>query len=160
MDVETMMKINALSRELQKHGIAINSVDAVRQARVVVEETPVTTGGQECVLMQEVPEQTKPSPLQERRFELLFEMNNRKYDQELNALKTALSSMSTQLEQMRLELKTMNERQLQMPVQKKIDKQEMLKTEVKEAHPRQGNFTSNDVAIEKVFYFGTGGSKI
>ncbi|GEM_PF-1644136 len=189
MDVETMMKLNALSKELQKHGIAITSTDAVNQARVIVEESPLSEGSQqwldpckrvcsgsqqllelpnaehsegaqECVFMETMQEQSKPSALQERRFELLLEMNNHKYDQELSALKLVLSAMSTQLEQMRLELKTLNERQLQSGTPKKLDKQEMLKTEVKEPHPRQGNYKPGDIDMQKMFYYGTGGPRI
>jgi len=163
MDIDKLIKINNLSKELQRHGIAASALEAVQQACVVVEESPE----QEAVLVMEQKEPVQESskvvlsPLQERRFELILEANNRRHDQEIAALRATIASMSTQLEQLRLEMKTVNERQLQAGMPKKVDKQEMLKTEVKENHPRQGAFKPGDetVSIEKIFYFGTGRAK-
>ncbi len=161
MDIDKLVRINSLSRDLQRHGIAINSLDAVHQACIAVEEAPLQTMQEMheqngTVIIMEEQTQKPISPLQERRFELLLEMNNRKYDQELQTLKLTIASMSTQLEQMRLELKNMSEKPL---LAKRPEKQEMLPAQAKENHPRQGAFTPSDVPIDKIFYFGNGGNK-
>ena len=80
----------------------------------------------------------------------MLEMNSKKNSQELDLLRSAVGRLAHELESLKGELKRLLE---EAPPRQK-EKQQPLKTETKEAHPRQGNFTPDDVSIEKMFYFG------
>jgi len=145
MDVFKLQKINALASDLKKHNFASSSEDAYQQAeQVYVESEPSVVAEVQPVVVQKV------DSLAERRFELLLEQNNKKYEQEVHLLRSALSSLAQELEAVKSELRRLHE---QAPPKPK-EKQEPLKTEAKEDHPRQGKFTSTDVDIQKMFYFG------
>ncbi len=144
MDVFKLQQMNNLAAELRKHNFANSSDDAMHQAEQVYME-------KEPQVVSEVPQVSvqKADPLAERRFELILEQNNRKYEQELGLLRSAVNSLAQQLEMVKAELHKVHE----SPRPKEV--QAPLKTEVKEDHPRQGKFTSNDVDIQKMFYFGS-----
>jgi membrane-bound lytic murein transglycosylase MltF len=145
MDVFKLQKINALASDLKKHNFAVSSEDAYQQAEQVFaeQEAPVVAEVQHVVVQ-------KVDSLAERRFELILEQNNKKYVQEIHLLRSALGSLAQELESVKSEIRRLHE---QAPSKPK-EKQEPLKTEVKEDHPRQGKFTSADVDIQKMFYFG------
>ncbi|VVB80946.1 Uncharacterised protein [uncultured archaeon] len=144
MDVFKLQKINSLAKELRSHNFADSSDSAFQQAeqvfepsvqQVVVEEKPVIA--------------PRIDVLSERKFEMLLEQNNKRYEQEIGLLRSALGTLANEIECLKSELKKMSE---QNPKPK--EHQEPLKTEVKPEHPRQGKFTSSDVDIQKMFYFG------
>jgi hypothetical protein len=66
-------------------------------------------------------------------------------------LKSALNTLAHELESVKSELRKLGESVPPKPKEKQVE----LKTEAKEVHPRQGNFTPSDVDIQKMFYFGT-----
>lgn len=144
MDVFKLQRINNLASDLRKHNFAGSSEDAFQQAEQVFEESPVKE------VVEESPVAQRSDRLAERRFELLLEQNNQKHAQELQVLRSALNSMAQELESLKSELRKLSE---QNPKPK--ERQEPLKTEVKEEHPRQGKFGPADVDIQKMFYFGT-----
>ena len=143
MDVEKLQKINALANELKKHNFAAGNDEAFKQAESVYD-----------------PKQQEKKPMQttkiedslsEKRFEIMLQMNNKRYDNEISMLKSALRQLAEEFTQMKQKI---HERPAQRqeppkPVQKE------LKTEPKQDHPKQGKFTSDDVDIQKMFYFGT-----
>ena len=98
-----------------------------------------------------VVEPQQSDSLATKKVELILEMNNKKYEQELSALRNAVTMLANELEILKSELRKSAE---QMPVKVK-DKQVELKTEPKADHPRQGKFQPSDVDIQKMFYFGT-----
>jgi hypothetical protein len=145
MDVFKLQRMNSLAAELKKHNFAQSSEDAFQQAeQVYVEKEQSEVSDSPQVIVQ------KPDVLAEKRFELMLEQNNRKYEQELGLLRSALNSLAQQLEMVRAELHKVHE---QAPPKPK-EVQAPLKTEAKEDHPRQGKFSSADVDIQKMFYFG------
>ena len=144
MDVDKLQKINLLANELKKHNFAFSSDDAFKQAEQVYEE-----GAQQIVVEEKPFVQQQSSGLETKKVELILEMNNKKYDQEFAALRNAVNMLAQELEVLKGELRKYSD---EHPRQK--EKQVELKTEVKEAHPRQGNFQPSDVDIQKMFYFG------
>ncbi len=144
MDVYKLQRMNALASELRKHNFATSSDDAFQQAEQVYNES-----ASQQVAVVEQPIVERSAPLEEKKVELLLEMNNRKYEQELGLLRSALNSLAQEIEMLKSELRKAVE-----VSPKPKERQEPLKTETKEAHPRQGNFTPNDVDIQKMFYFG------
>lgn len=144
MDVDKIQRINALTSELRKHNFATSSEDAFQQAEQLYEDSP-----EQIVVEEKQPAAEQTTHLEERKSELLIQMNNKKYEQEFALLRSALNTLAQELETVKTELRKFSE---QNPRPK--EKQAELKTETKEAHPRQGNFTPQDVDIQKMFYFG------
>ena len=144
MDVFKLQRINSLASDLRKHNFAGSSEDAFQQAEQVFEEK------QHGAVEEAAPVVQKSNGLAERRFELLLEQNNKKYVEEFQVLRSALNSLAQELESLKSELRKLSE---QAPPKPK-ERQEPLKTEVKEEHPRQGKFNPSDVDIQKMFYFG------
>jgi hypothetical protein len=142
MDVFKLQKINSLASELRRYNFADSSDSAFRQAEQVFEPAQVVVEEKPSVAL-------KVDVLSERKFEMILEQNNKKYEQEINLLRSALGTLANEIECLKSEMKKMSE---QAPKQK--DHQEPLKTEVKEENPRHGKFTSSDVDIQKMFYCG------
>lgn len=146
MDVFKLQKINNLASDLRKHNFASSSEDAYQQAEQVFDE------GQSGQVVSEEPvrQVERVDRLAERRFELLLEQNSKKYEQEILMLRSAVNTLHSEIESLKTSLHKLSE---QAPPRPK-EKQEPLKTEVKEEHPRQGKFQPSDVDIQKMFYFG------
>ncbi len=142
MDVFKLQKINSLASELRRYNFADSSDSAFRQAEQVFEPAQVVVEEKPSVAL-------KVDVLSERKFEMILEQNNKKYEQEISLLRSALGTLANEIECLKSEMKKMSE---QAPKQK--DHQEPLKTEVKEENPRHGKFTSSDVDIQKMFYCG------
>lgn len=147
MDVFKLQRMNNLAAELRKHNMASSSEDAYQQAEQVFDERQAPQVSEETQVVVE----QKVDHLAERRFELVLEQNNRKYEQELGLLRSALNTLANELENLKSELRRLHE---QAPPKPK-EQQTPLKTEPKEDHPRQGKFAPGDVDIQKMFYFGT-----
>jgi len=145
MNIEKAQKVNALAHELRKHNFASSSEDAIEQAEQIFNDKPIKTEEKEAVSMQS----DQPDLMAEKKFEMILEMNNKQHEQELALIRSALNQLSSELQSVRSELKRLSEAN---PVPK--ERQEPLKTEIKEKHPRQGDYTSDDVDIQKVFYCG------
>lgn len=142
MDVEKLQRINALANELRKHNFAVSNDEAYKQAEQVYDQEAV-----QQIVVEEKPTEQQTDALATRRFEMTLELHNKKYEQEFTTLRNAINLLAGQLDVLKTELAKLNE-------QKPKEKQVELKTEVKEAHPRQGNFQPSDVDIQKMFYFG------
>lgn len=181
MDVEKLMKMNAMVKELQKHNCASSKEDAVRQAEGLYNpsgEAAVDNCSSELVVEQKIsaplaisasaPAQTIASTggfgaLEQRRFEMLLESNNKRYDEKILGMSGEImslrSQLSGQIDSIKNELRNLVDNKAQKIVHVTEETQKILKTEPKVPHPRQGNFTSDDVSIDKFFYFGSGGPK-
>jgi len=181
MDVEKLMKMNAMVKELQKHNCASSREDAVRQAEGIYNpsgEVAIDNSSSELVVEQKIqapvsisasaPAQTVAATggfgaLEQRRFEMLLESNNKRYDEKISALTNEIlslrSQLASQVDGLKMELRNLIDNKAQKIVHVVEETQKVLKTEPKVAHPRQGNFTSDDVSIDKFFYFGAGGPK-
>lgn len=150
MNISDVQKMNALASELRKNHFAGSSVDAFQQAQDIVntrQDHSQVIPSREHVVQDQ-------SALFEKRFQLILDMNNKKYEQEFALLRSALNQLANEFSSVRGELEKARSQIQEAPkVHKEV--QQPLKTEVKEAHPRQGNFTSSDVDIKKMFYFGS-----
>lgn len=146
MNVDQLQKINALANEFKKHNFAQSNEDAYKQAESVYDPSkrPKTESKTE-----EQPQSMKlDSGLMEKKIEYLLEMNNKRFEKEINILKDALNELNQELQ----ELKKMPRPEVKT---EKKPVQQPLKTETKEPHPKRGDYTSTDVDIQKMFYFGT-----
>jgi len=162
MNVEKLQKINALANELKKHQFATSNEEAFQQAEGVYEHgkrlpepeserltEPAVKSADSSEHSASVPH-TQTDAFTERKMQLLLEMNNKKYEQEFTILRNALNQLNGELISLKERMRTM-----QTPKEQPKQVQQELKTEPKASHPRQGSFTSSDVDIQKMFYFGT-----
>lgn len=97
-----------------------------------------------------------------RKFELLIEMQDKKINQELDYLRSTINFMKARMENLNKEVETLRGKAISSPIQfeRKEDQKEVqsnLKKENKEEpkdSPRSGKYSSKDVDIQKMFYFG------
>lgn len=136
-----------MASELRKFNMAESSDDAVKQAQSYFLEGERPRAVQSAPIISH-------SSLEERRTELLLEIQDKKYQQELSLLRSAINHLASELTQIKIELKRTTEQSKILEQSKQKERQEILQTQVKEDHPRQGKFTSADVDIQKLFYFG------
>ncbi len=168
-DVEKMKKLNDLAKELQKHNFADDSQEAYKFAEKIYAEKANDIFGspnQEVNQVEpeehfetvrvEAPKENFSNELLERKYQLILEMNNKRFNEELSSLKQQVQEVNSEVERLRLVVRRLEEQGIQ---QKPVERQETInivdKKEVpKENHSRQGDFKSSDVPIEKFFYFG------
>lgn len=165
-DIEKMKKLNDLAKELQKHNFADDSQAAYKFAEKIYAEKASDIFGSsipesnqsepevqsESVKVETQKEDSSNNELLERKYQLILEMNNKKFNEELSLLKQQVQDVNSEVERLRLVVRRLEEQGI---TQKPVEKQETINVvEKKESHPRQGDFKSSDVPIEKFFYFG------
>jgi len=126
------------------------------------------------------------SLMQQRKFEILLEMQSKKYEAEISSLKQAISSIAGEINSIKGQVSRMQfapQQHMQSPQRvlveqpqqfqqqespaKKVEivdcrpkserKEEFVSSSAKNAEPirpRFGDYTSQDVSIEKFFYYG------
>lgn len=167
-DVEKMKKLNELAKELQKHNFADDSQEAYKFAEKIYAEKSNDIFGSEIQESNQAKPEVQPESVEvpkedysgnellERKYQLILEMNNKRFNEELSSLKQQVQYVNSEVEKLRLVVRRLEEQGI---MQKPSERQETInvveKKEVpKEPHPRQGEFKSSDVPIEKFFYFG------
>lgn len=159
MDVEKLKKINQLSVEFKKHGMAISHDEAFAKASAVVRDDElkdVLAQASTTAASSETPARPNQATSQgfDNQYQVLLERQNRQLVQEIIALKETVAMLKSDVEQ----LKSNAARQVMMQqAQPKQEKQSVLhekKESSAQSHPKQGNYTSEDVAIDKMFYYG------
>ena len=179
MDVEQMMKVNLLSKELKKHGFAISSQDAFKQAESayghVFEHSALAHQAQ---LLEPAEAKSEPgapathfsAPAQElrtesdhfllnKKIEILIKKNSVQLERQMEALKEMVTALASELELLR---KAVNRKEeapktyvFESPKEHKEPQETLQKhTEQTAFHPKQGNYQTSDVSVEKMFYFG------
>lgn len=148
MDMDQLRKINQLSSELKKHKMADSSMDAYSQAQHIVQVIPKgsISQPQETVMVEAAP----ADPLVARQFEIEMQRVQKGLSDELEVMRNAMNQIIAEVNALREDL---SKAQAAQPPRPK-EKQEALKTETKEPHPRQGDYKPGDIDIKSVFYFG------
>ncbi len=169
MDIEKTKKINELISELKKHKNLSGITDPVKKAREILQN-------------EELPEAERGSPgePEERsleKIEVMIRESNRAVRNELDLIKKGLLSLNEEFEHLKKEFYEFKNKQGEMqeaeasrgseePSQQKKpeepEKGESRKEEEEEPkqesesseNPRSGEFAEEDVAIDKIFYFG------
>lgn len=215
MDVDKIVKMNKLSKELQKHGMAQSSEDGIMQAEKMVEhnendrmfgdgsetkeeeikvseikEPERPTRPAEPALQQGLADPNQKSVIELNEFVKNLHSNMEKKVQAIDTLQQKILSLELEMDQ----LKKNHEKLLQKLEEdnlaaKPVPKQEVQSTITSEhrerpaparpepaqspqpapqpelrqpekpkdttnGSPRSGNYTSEDVSVDKVFYFG------
>ena len=156
--VEQVKKINALAKELMKHGMAKSTDEAIVQAQKMLEKgTDVSdffdkarAKTEEGVAMQNPEDMEKligmavdkkMKPLQERVANELETIKGK-----MNEIISEINKIEDQI----IKLKVQNRQEPQQMQQKPAGQE----SKPQQNHPRTGTYSGEQVAIDKVFYFG------
>jgi len=156
MDVEKLKKINQLSKDLKRHGLVVE--EAITQASNIVNEDEVKTFLDKS--KEEIASSRNPTSTDQ--YIVMLERNHRKIAEEVQNIKNEVARMLSEFEELKNKINSPETRPVQQEeetvqeekTKEKQEKQAQLSPKKKESHPRQGNFTPEDVSIEKMFYFG------
>ncbi|MBD3318630.1 hypothetical protein GF342_01845 [Candidatus Woesearchaeota archaeon] len=105
--------------------------------------------------------------LTQQKIDLIVSMKTKKFDEEIKNLKDVIGNLQADIMQLRREMaqkptQTTSQVEIKPVVERQERKEEPRHTEEKKetkkeesqgSHPRQGNYTSDDVSIEKYFNF-------
>ena len=166
MDIDMMIRINALAKELVQKGVAGSSEEGAKMAqqmlqKTAVEEKPIartySTAGAAQPQPKEAGQPMRSDALEH--YEILLERLGRKFGREMNELKGQLQNVHTELSQIRMKLQAApkapqphpapREARVEMP-ERAGERREEKKPAEAQAKP----FVPSDVSIEKMFYFG------
>lgn len=153
MDIEKLKKVNQLSKELKKHGMAME--DAIKEAGETVHEEEV----KEFLDKSKAEMQSKSNPSSTEQYIIMLERNNRKIMEEVQKVKDEVAKILNEFAEMKQRLaeqlvQEVKQEPAKQIKEKKLEKQAKLKPKKKVKNPRQGEYNPDDVAIEKMFYFG------
>jgi polyhydroxyalkanoate synthesis regulator phasin len=152
--IEDVQKVNKLAQDLLSQGIATTRDEAVQKAQqflnreITQEKTPTRTS-------QALPEMNVD--ILKNMLERQRDMTQRQlqdFRSAINSLAEEISRIKEQLSRAKVEARTASDAGLspeQKTGQLKLERKEEKK---KEPHPKRGDWKSDDVAIEKIFYFG------
>ena len=143
MDVEKLKKMNELSKELKKHGMADSTAQAFAQAGEIVRDETFKK-------IIEPNTSSQKSAEFDSQYQIMLERQNRQIVQAVQALKETIAAMQAEIEMLKADRRA-------APVQERPKQEAQTKVPQKKEskeHPRQGGFTPEDVAMDKIFYFG------
>ena len=106
MDIDALRKLNELTKALQQHGLGMTSQDAMTQAEQILHPIQEKT----------VIEQTQPKDyatehndmLIERRYKLLLEMNNKKFEETINTLQNNIHTLTQDIAKLKTEITSLD----------------------------------------------------
>lgn len=167
MDIEKLRKINQLSKELKKHGMAVE--DAIEQASESVHEDEI----KEFLHKSKEEIQSIKNPSSTEQYIIMLERNNRKIMDEVQKVKEEVAKIMNEFATIKKQLDEQpkfieNQTISDTSQYKKVEKQTQLKSKTKQnqdsanlqtsskkkTNPRHGDYNPDDVSIEKMFYFG------
>lgn len=148
--LEDIRKVNSLAGELVSRHIVESRDDAVRQSKVMLGmEAPEVVSSAPTVTVQATAVQTEE-------WKEVVARNNQYIAGELLALRDAVNSLKDQLSSVQKSYVELKEHMARpAPVPAHVEKQERLAAEEpKGPSPRTGSYTSDNVSVEKFFYYG------
>lgn len=147
MDIGKSQGVELLAKELKEHGIACSFDEAQQKAQSIIMKTENKSG-----------ENDEKIQLLEQRYKFLLNSQNQKFSEEINNFKKTLENLSSGL----IELKRkVNEQKQEIKIEQeekpKETQQKITITECKEKKKEikdAKDLTSEDVSVEKFFYYG------
>jgi ABC-type phosphate transport system auxiliary subunit len=169
-DYEKMRKMNELAKDLKQHGFADSSFEAIKQAGQIYGDEEMTHEVKHGLIQSKQDRMVGEEKMSETDFDRKF----KKLQENIDTLTTKMNEMIQALNDMDSRITQLSKKQREerfapheeMPVQNKetpVEKkqeepahhEEKHQTESGEyANQRVGNYQSQDVSIDKMFYFG------
>jgi len=154
MSVEDIQKVNALAQELLKKGLVSSRDEAVKRAQEMLNKEIVSAN----VPVKETSE--KQSVAAGDSFEKLRNMLERTkegIEAQMNGYKNALVALEREIHSLKdqvSKLKAGEPRAAQQTISVQEVRKPAEKEEKPKSHPRMGNYKSDQVSVEKMFYYG------
>lgn len=141
MNIEETQKINELAKELQSHGMAANSEEATKKAEAIITGSVSTTPE---------PEAAPESELNQLKSSVAY------LQADLKNLVTEMQKLVTIYSGLKQEVAELKRGQQTTPTPAHVEvQQEISQAEApKEKSKDETGFNTEDVAVDKVFYFG------
>ncbi|MFC1753313.1 hypothetical protein ACFL96_07970 [Thermoproteota archaeon] len=167
MDVDKLQRINNLARELMKHGMAGSMDEAVRIAEEKIQGAPEVSalkdGVSEDMLSQSQVSQSIENPAPAPQVQ--DDMDMRKIKNALDEQARHMSVMSEKINELISEFNSLQQeinrlKTIQVPAkpeEQKTGTQTQFRPqqeEKKEPHAKVGDYKPDDVAVDKIFYYG------
>jgi len=157
MSVENIMKINKLAKELLMQGIAKSRDEAVIKAQDMLNQEAALQGldkARENKSFSTVQNEAQEESVKHR-LDRMQEYNDRKFE----AYKSALLGLEKEISDLKKQISTPTRLMNASSETRGSDsspraREEQKEIKKKESHPRSGNYNSNDVSVEKIFYYG------
>lgn len=156
MDIEKTKRINALAKELVEHGMASNYEEAYSQAeKTILKNDEIWRGNSEQtshIPVHHEPQQSNP---------VTFTLDIKRLEARMDAIEQQVSQAFLKMNEIineinKIQKKTPQPLEIKSEPEPHKELQATFKETKTEPHPRSGGYKSDDVSIEKMFYFGGG----
>ena len=164
MDVDRIQKINQLALDLLRQGLASDREDAVRQAERIFKGQ----GGEDFTYIREKSSEAKKEsnnsvalPVDE--IKQILEQNAtflvkkiKEFEEKMASVEREITTLHSQLSNVGPTIRELSSRSVEPPAEVKPPRPvSKVAEEAARIHPRSGNYTDQDVSIEKFFYMGS-----
>ncbi|MBW2981332.1 hypothetical protein KY343_00500 [Candidatus Woesearchaeota archaeon] len=150
MSIEDVQKVNRLAQDLLEQGMMSSREDAIKEAQRILNK--------EIVGKQEVKEDGSAAAKDNLEYYKNIITRTKEYTlQQLNAFKKEIELLSSEVRKLKNEISVLK-------VVKSVEKteeddpkepvQQKLKAKKNETNQRTGKINPNDVAVDKIFYYG------
>ena len=172
MDVERIQRVNNLALDLMKQGLAPDREEAIRQAEKIysgqTEDYDAIREGiakvESDVKPKEEVKKEEPSPnLSQDQIKNILEQNTKFLVKTINQFQEKVSSMEKEIQSLKSQLaynKIPSAGQIltkeTVKVEETAEQPVKKETTEKQPHPRMGDYSDEDVSVEKFFYMGNG----
>lgn len=172
MDIEKIKKINELSKKLRNHSFFSNSQDSISKEQEIFNKKDSSEMSENNTRKNHYINQPINVPLLEKKFQILLDQNIKSFKEDLTNLQDTVeflqkelsklhqrvnklqnNTVITQEEKPTSKLSKLRELQKEQQAQES-EKIESIEEKNNETNPKPGSLTSNDVSIEKFFYYG------
>lgn len=161
MSVEDIKDVNRLAQELLDQGLEASREDAVKKAESILNKK-LAEAKQSMVTEQD--DMSRVKNIAERTKEHLdrqivnFKQEIMRLDGEINNLKEQIKELRRPTGEFKASQETgLTDEKVSEAAKEPVEPlkvEEEKKEEKKESHPKRGKFTSEDVSMEKIFYYG------
>jgi len=154
-DIEKLKKMNQMIPELKKHGFATDNSDAAKQSAEIyqnryVEETKAQIASDSDTTGSTTGPVSQGGVTFDHLNRIKTFVNGR-----LNDMEASISTVTAKMNEMIKMINKLEKMQGSTAVKDDPEtRQTVIKKEEKPTNPRSGNYNSNDVQIDKIFYFG------
>ena len=157
-DIERLKKISEMSRELRKHGIAVDSEDALKQSEEIYQaERPNLEVDKDLSVKHGVQTETGDRMASSEEFgRFVNSVNERmnKVEENVSSVIGKINEMIKEINRFEARLDSNGVAQTPKEQQTKIEAPQPEKTGETQAQSRAGDYKPGDVEIDKIFYFG------
>ncbi len=153
MSVEDVQEINKMAQELLRHRIVTSRDDAVREAERMLSKKLVEPKSAAA-------EKSEAFDSGADRHRIMIERTKEHMDRQMAEVRQELAKLYQEIIKMKEQmaaLRNIEQRQVQSDISvgpREAKRLPDVPAEKRESHPKRGDYTSNDVAIEKIFYYG------